>query len=1023
MSLTKIAVKNRVLVLFICVLSVFASLFAYKNLGKLEDPSFTIKLAKVVTSYPGASPEQVETEVTEVIEESILELASIRTLRSTSRSGLSILTIEIKPEYSSEELPQVWDELRRKVRDVEDKMPLGASQTIIADDFGDVFGMLFAISGEGLGYEDLTNTARDIQKYIKTVDGVTRVVVWGSQRNNIVVEFKQPEVVALGLSMADIHKSIAQQSVVENAGDVSILGESVSVLPSGRFQTPEDVGNIRIANTKTGATVALKDIARVYEDLQDPLSKSLYIDGKPALAIAISASPTRNIIEIGKDVENLVTNVRAELPLGLEIEKIYWQPDAVQSSVSGFMINFLQSFLIVFAVLLVSMGVRNSALVTIALLLNICFTFVLMYIFNINIHRISLGALIISLGMLVDNAIVVVQGVEYGRNKGLNFLKAIDATIRQSAMPLLGATLIAVLAFSPIGLSNDGTGEINFSLFQVVGLSLLSSWLIAVFALPIIGGWFFGGKAKPNDNKEEDKESIEYVLKNSLFLRIYDKILSAVLSQKIAFLLVCFGVLVNAMQTSKIVSKQFFPDSNLSMFTIDVWYPKGIDIRENVVQSNKISSYIQSLENVEQVTVWAGGSSPRFILPLYTEDDGADYSSIIVKVNNLQNMHAVLEQTITHIKANFPDVMPRAAPIAVGPRGDSSVEVRFYGKDPAVLESLANQAVAIMEQNGALEQIRTGWRNKVKVLKPMYDEEKAKKVGVTYADLADALRYNFNGLTLGYINRGYNVIPIVSKPVAEEYNNIDWAKNIYVQSSKTGRYMPIENVVSSVDIDVVQSSVLKEDRLPYISVLSQHTYGGAIDRFLEVKDEIEAIHLPPGYGLKWYGEYEKSSRAMAGLKIGFLPALTVMTLLILMLFNSIRQLVLIYVATPFMAIGIFYGLFISNNPLNFVAILAIISLIGIFIKNAIVLIDEFNIQVKICKGNVRQAVRAASVLRVKPVALTALTTIFGMVPLTRDVFFESMAYVIMFGLLFSVFLSSFLLPVLLSVFYGKKHKY
>ncbi len=1021
MNLTKIAVKNRVLILFVCFISILASLYSYKSLGKLEDPPFTIKVAKIITSYQGASPEQVEKEVTETLENEISKLGFIYSLRSISQAGLSIITVEIKPEYSGAELPQVWDELRRKVRDATPYMPSGSSPAVIADDFGDVFGMLVALKGEGLSYMDLRNAAREMQKRVNAVEGVTRVSIAGAQNDNIFIEFSQKELVALGVSIQDIYRSIAAQSVVENAGDVSVLGESISVLPTGKFKTIDDVGKIRIINSNTGANVALKDIAKIYQGVQDPLSKALYINGKPALALAVSVSPKRNIIETGKDVEAILKAMQVELPLGLEMEKIYWQPDAVSDSVIGFMKNFVESFLIVFAVLLLSMGLRSSALVTISLLLNICVTFVLMYIFGISIQRISLGALIISLGMLVDNAIVVVQGIEYGRDKGLGFYRSVNKIIKQSAMPLLGATLIAILAFSPIGLSNDGTGEINRSLFQVVGLSLLSSWVIAIFVVPVIGTWFYSIKAKKQHDDGVDKESVDYVLKNSLFLRVYDKVLGFVLKSKIAFVLLCVGLLVHALQIQKVISKQFLPDSNMPMFTIDVWFPRGIDIRENSKQSNEIANFIQKLEHVEQVTAWVGGSAPRFLLPLYTEDDSSNYTNIVVKVKSQDDIQNIMDKTKEFVTTKFPDIILRSALIAVGPRGDSSVEVRFYGKDNEVLANLAGQAMKIMHDNGGLDQVRTSWRNKVRVLEPVYDEEKAKKVFVSYADLAASLRYNFNGVTLGYLNQGYNYVPIVSKPVASQYNNIDWIKNAYVQSSATGRYVPIDRVISGVKTKVEYSVITREDRVPYVAIMGQHTYGGALDRFIEVRKDIENIELPNGYRMKWYGVYEKSGRATGGLKAGIVPALIIMTILILMLFNSVRQLVLICFSVPFILIGIFYGLYISNNPFNFVAILATISLVGIFIKNAIVLIDEFNVQLRRCKGNVYQAVRTAGVLRVKPVALTALTTMLGMIPLTTDVFFEAMAYVIIFGLLFSVFLSSFLLPVFLCLFYGKKH--
>lgn len=998
--------KKKLIVYIFTILLIAGGVVAFNDLGRLEDPEFTIKEAKVMTTYPGASPQEVEQEVTDRIEVAIQELSQLKRIKSsTSQEGLSIITPEIKDRFDKSSLPQVWDELRRKVGDVQNKLPPGAGVSVVNDDFGDVYGLFYAVTGADYSYRELEKVVDALKRELLLVPGVAKIELWGVQPQTVYLEVSRTKLTQLGIKFSDIVNTISQHNIVKPAGNVSVGSEYITIRTSGEFNAVEDIANLLIRGLENNRLIYIKDVAEVKRGYEDPPKQIMRFNGEKSIAMAISAVPGTNIVEVAKDVQNRIQELKALAPLGIQIEAIYNQGAEVDASISGFMVSLVQAIVIVIVVLLFFMGLRSGIIIGLSLLLSILGTFIFMQAQGIFLERISLGALIIALGMLVDNAIVVTDGILVRFQKGENKEEAAKKVVAQTMWPLLGATLVGILAFAAISMSQDSTGEYTRSLFQVMLISLLLSWVVAVFITPLLCISYLKVKQETDDQYQ------------GFIFRMYRGFLARCIQVRWLTVLVMAGLLGTAIYAFKYVDRSFFPDSTMKMFLIDYWRVQGSDIKNTSADMQKIEKYVNTLDGVTAIASFVGAGAPRFTLMYTPEDPNPSYGQLMVNVTEQRLIGEVFIPKIRkYLEDNFPQAEPNVKKFRMGTSQGFLIQGRFSGKDPRVLRQLAEKAEGIMREDGRIMNIRNNWRQQVKLIRPIYSESQGRRVGVSRADVSNSLAYNYVGITGGVYREEDKLLPIVLRAPYADRNDVADVNNIQVWSPIANGTIPIRQVVSGFETSSENQMLKRRNRLLTITFEADPLVGNSSEALSRIKDKIEAIPLPPGYIFEWGGEYEDSLDAQAGIYKNLPIVFLGMVLLVIILFNALRQPLIIWLCVPMAIIGVTAGLLLTGQSFGFMALLGFLSLSGMLIKNAVVLIDQIDLE--ICEEKQPfLAILDSSVGRVRPVSLAAFTTILGMIPLLFDVFFVSMAVTIMFGLFFATFLTLLFVPVLYAIFF------
>ncbi|RUO19523.1 efflux RND transporter permease subunit [Aliidiomarina haloalkalitolerans] len=994
------------ILLFILLIGGFIAL---QSLGRLEDPEFTIKQALVITPYPGASAQQVEEEVTVPLENALQELEYIDHITSTSMPGQSQIMVEVKDTYRSHQIPQIWDELRRKVNDQARNLPPGAGPVMVKDDFSDVFGVLLALTGDGYDLPALKDHAKYLRRELALVPGVAKVIISGMQQEQVVAEVSRSRLANLGIPPQRIYELLATQNTVSNAGRVRLGDHAVRFETSGEFTSVEQLSTLIISNPGAREQIYLGDVATIYRQLQPIPTHVLRFNEQPSLWVGVSFARNVNVVEVGASLNQRLAELEANTPVGMQLNIIYNQPEEVDRSVSGFLLNLAQAVVIVIVALLLTMGLRSGFLIGFVLLLTVLGTFIFMYLLGINLHRVSLGALIIALGMLVDNAIVITEGMLVGVQRGQSRLRAAQHVLRQNAWPLLGATVIAILAFAPIGLSKDATGEFAGSLFWVLLLSLGLSWFTALMLIPFLGDRLFRKGIKTAASDAE--------LYGNRIYRGYRSLLAFALRFRVGTMVLMTGLLVFALLGFTQVKQSFFPSSNTPAFYVDLWYPQGTDIRATARDSAKAEQWLLQQPEVTQVASTVGQGAPRFTLPYIVEMQHENYAQLIVRTTTPDVLPNLIARTQQQLTAHHPDARMQLRRMEIGPPVKAAVEVRFSGSDPDVLRQLSLQAQAIFRADPGLNLIRDNWRERSKVLRPQFNESHARRVGITKQDIDDLILANFQGKRVGVYRDGTNLLPIVVRAPEEERVYLEQWQDIQVYSPALNRYIPMAQVIDSMPLAWEEQIIHRRDRKRTLAVMADaypmHEETPA-QMFARVRADIEAIALPPGYEMQWGGEYEASSKAknalFASLPLGYLA----MFIITVLLFSSVRKAVVIWTTVPLSIIGVTLGLLLTNQAFSFMALLGILSLTGMLIKNGIVLLEQVNTEERSGKSGY-QALVDAAVSRVRPVMMAAVTTIVGMIPLLFDEFFASMAVTIMFGLGFATLLTLIVVPVMYSL--------
>jgi multidrug efflux pump subunit AcrB len=1012
MNLAEYSIKKKTVTLVITVLLVLGGLISFTNIGMLEDPEFTVKDAVVITAYPGASPQEVEEEVTDKVEIAIQQLGQLDEIKSISKAGMSIITVTIKDKYGADDLPQVWDELRRKVGDAQGQLPPGALPSIVNDDFGDVYGILLAVTGEGYTYKELKDAVDYLRKELLLVKDVSKVALWGAQQEAIFVEISTSRLAQLGLGLDTVYASLKEQNMVVPAGSIKVGPEYIRISPSGTYNSIESIENLQIRDPQSDTVIYLKDVGTVTRDYVDPPSQVLHFDGIPAISMGVSIAKGGNVVKLGEAVNHRLDQLKGMLPVGMNIQVINFQATDVTLSIKAFVINFLEAIGIVVIVLLIFMGVRSGLLIGSILAITVLGTIIVMEMTGISLQRISLGALIIALGMLVDNAIVVTEGMLIRINAGMDRLKAAGEVVSQTQMPLLGATIIAVLAFWGIGMSQDSTGEFCRSLFQVMLISLMMSWVIAITITPLFCKMFL--KAGAEGEEPQDP------YKGFIFVS-YKKILSLSIRLRWVTVLLALGMLVASVYGFGMLKGSFFPASTKPMFMVNYWLPSGTSIHQTVADISKIEKHILEDDRIASVASYIGDGAPRFILTFSTEqtsDDG--YGLLLVSVNDYRDIDTLVPEIEKYITDNFPAAAPVLRKFALGPGDDFDLEARFSGTDSKVLRQLSEKAKAIMRNYADSARVWDDWRPPVKKIVPLFDEVKAKQAGVSRTMLAQTLESAVSGTPVGLYREEDDLLPIISRLPAEERLAVENLQDLQVYSPALKKSIPINQVISGFDTVSEDPFRMRFNRKLTIRARGNIQFGLLPSEMqIAVQKEIEEIKLPAGYEMAWGAEKENSAKAQAGIKANMAAPTLAMILIIIMLFNNLKQPAIILLLVPFALIGVTVGLLGAGVPFGFMSLLGILSLTGMLIKNAIVLIDQINIELSEGKEPLN-AVMDASVSRMRPVCMAAITTVLGMMPLVIDPFFQGMAVTVMGGLTFATVLTLILVPVFYVIFYRVK---
>lgn len=1005
MNIVAYCLQNRRVMLVLIFMISAGGLLAYQQLGRLEDPEFTIKEAVIFTQYPGATAEEVEQEVTEPLETAIQQLKQLHEVRSISRAGLSIIFAEIQDSYDKDTLPQVWDELRRKINEATAELPPGSSTPVINDDFGDVYGIFLALTGDGYSQRELQKTAEDLRRELLMCEDVGRIDFWGFQQEVVYVEFDRAKLARLGLPPSVIFNTISQQNSVTETGKVRVGSEHVRLRVTGDYSSVQDLGDQLLNSGNQSGMFRLRDVATISKGYIDPPQQLLRQNNSHAIGIGLSVVSGGNVVTMGDSVKVRLTELESRMPVGMQLHTIAYQADTVSEAVDGFVLNLFEAVAIVVILLVIFMGLREGVIIGAVLLVTILATFICMQILDVNLQRISLGALIIALGMLVDNAIVVVEGYIIKTRKGTEPHLAADEAVKETMWPLLGATVIAILAFAAISLSKDVTGEFLGSLFKVIALALGLSWILAISIVPYLCVAFIPASGKAGDKSMYD----------NIFYRGYTSFLKGCIQFRWLTILVVVGMLAGAIYGFGFVKHNFFPGSTRPQFLVDLTYPEGTHIAHTDEEIQHASTYIHSLPGVTDISTFTGSGALRFILTYSPEMVNSAYGQILVTVDDYHKIDSLIPQIRTYLATNHPNAISKVEKFRLGP-GGKAIEARFAGPDAAVLRSLGEQAMELMWTNTNTEAVSTDWGERVKVASVKMATTRARETGVFRPEISAAISANFNGSAAGLYREGEDLLPIIVRPPAEQREGITNLENIMVWSNSAGTSIPLEQVTDGMVTSWEDPVIRRLNRQRTITVSCIQTAGTADELFRQMRGPIEAIELPAGYTLEWGGEYENAADANSKLMAKVPLAFSLMFFISVMLFNTLRHPIIIFLGLPMALIGVVAGLLIFDMPFGFMALLGFLSLSGMLMKNEIVLLDQINIELSNGKAPL-QAVLDSAISRVRPVAMAAFTTVLGMIPLIWDAFFSAMAVTIMGGLTFATLLTLVVVPVLYCTFF------
>ena len=1002
MNLTEYSLRRPRVVWFVLAVMLIGGVYAFTRLGKKEDAPFVIKSAVLMTHYDGASPEEVERLVTEPIEREIQTMRSLHKITSESYYGLSRIVVELSPATPAERMPQMWDELRRKVQNVQNQLPDGASEISVGDDFGDLYGIYYGLKGdEGIDDEELRQWAQEIKRRVVTLDGVQKVALYGEQQPVVNVYVSMARLSNFSIRPESIIAAMSGQNRVVDSGE-KLAGEmQIRILETGTYRSLDDIAN-QLLTSSEGKQFRLGDVARIEREVVEPPTSIMRVDGQRAIGIGIATDPARDVVRSGRAVAEELRQIAAQMPLGMEIVTLYPEDEIAREANNQFIIKLLESVAIVVAVIMLVMGLRQGVVIGSSLLLAIGGTMLIMLVVGEGLNRTSLAGFIIAMGMLVDNAIVVVDNARRAIARGKKPAEALVEGASRPKWNLLGATLIAICSFLPLQLAASAVAEMVKPLFVVLACSLLLSWVLALTQTPLLGIALIHPATRSA----------------SADLQHFTRVLEWLLRHRTVTVVVVVALFVGSLVAMRVMPQNFFPSLDKPYFRADCYLPDGFNIRATAARVDSLCAWLQRQPSVRRVSATVGSTPPRYYLASSSVGPRDNFANILVELTTADSTAAVEQRFYEYALENQPDIWLRSSLFKLSPATESAIEFGFIGNDIDTLTQLTERAMAIMREDGGATSIRNSWGNRVPTWLPVYSQMTGQRIRVTREQMARSITLATSGYELGIFREDDRRVPIVLKDENIDNYNLTNMQVLPV-FNPNGRVYPLEQAVEEFDFDYRLGVIKRFNRERVMKAQCEPLRGqNSKQLFDRLHERIEReVALPEGYSLRIFGEQESQSESNAALAANMPLAMVLIFFILLLLFGDYRRPIVILLMLPLIFVGVVAGLAVTGRMFDFFALLGLLGLVGMNIKNAVVLVDQIDIEMRSGRDRYEALVRATR-SRVVPVVLASVTTILGMLPLLFDAMFGGMAATIMGGLLMATLLTIFFLPVCYSIFFN-----
>ena len=1006
MSLPEYSLKNRKVVGFFLFILLAGGALGFVTLGKKEDSVFVIKSASLVCSYPGATPLEVEQLVTEPIEREVQSMRLVHKITSESYYGLSKILVELDPATRASEIPQLWDELRRKVLNIQPRLPAGASPVTVADDFGDVYGIYYGLSVDGgFTWSELRDWAQRLKTALVTVDGVQKVSLFGEQTPVVNVYVNLAALANFAIRPETIVATIGQQNTIVNSGEKQAGALQIQILEAGTYKGLDDISN-QMLTAASGKQYRLGDIARVERGYADPPQTLMRVDGRRAVGIGISTEAQVDVVKTGEKITRVLDGLTRQMPVGMDLTVLYPENRIARQANATFVLNLAESVAIVILIIMLVMGFRAGVLIGSSLLFSIGGTLLLMQFLGEGLNRTSLAGFIIAMGMLVDNAIVVTDNAQQAMLRGVARRRAVVDGANAPRWSLLGATLIAIFSFLPLYLAPSSVAEIVKPLFVVLALSLLLSWVLALTQTPLFGDFML--RVNPAAHDPYDTK----------FYRAFDRLLAALLRWRWGVVAGVVALFAAALAVMGLMPQNFFPSLDKPYFRADVLLPEGYNIRDTERNLRTMEEWLHAQPEVKTVSVTMGSTPPRYYLASSSVSLRPNFGNILVELHDKEQTEAVEARFNAYVRAMCPDVWLRSSLFKLSPVPDAAIEFGFIGDDIDTLRRLTQAAEEIMWRTAGTVNIRNSWGNRVPTWLPLYSQMKGQRIGVTRSQMAQGITIATQGYRLGEYREGDQFMPILLKD-----ENIDTYNLTNLQAlpifTPAGKVYSIEQATDGFRFEYRVGVVKRYNRQRVMKAQCDPGRGvNTMRLYAALRDSVlRGVVLPEGYSMKVFGEQESQQESNSALARYMPLTMVLIFIVLLLLFRNYREPTVILLMIPLIFIGVVLGLAVTGKVFNFFSLLGLLGLVGMNIKNAVVLVEQIGVLRSEGKG-AYEALTAATRSRIVPVAMASGTTILGMLPLLFDSMFGAMAATIMGGLLVATLLTVCVLPVVYAIFYN-----
>lgn len=1012
-NLSEWAIRHASLVRYLMVILLIGGVWSYGKLGQKEDPEFTFKAMLVRVVWPGASTDDMQLQVTDRVEKKLMEHPDLDFVKSYTKPGESVLIVNLKESLPPKDVPNAWYQVRKKLGDIRQQLPADIKGPFFNDEFGDTFGNIYAFTGDGLGYEDLRRYVEYVKREALRLPDVAKADIIGEQEEKIYLTLDTARLAGLGMDVQQLWKALAEQNAVTPAGAIDTATDHVPVRVSGALSTVESVRTLLL--NANGRSFRLGDVASVSRGYATPPSFAMRFNGKPALGLAISMKKGGDVIKLGETLNALMAQVSTELPVGVKIDPVSDQPRVVKSSVNEFMQSLLEAVVIVLGVSFVSLGWRTGIVVALSIPLVLAITFLAMYFFNMELQRISLGSLIIALGLLVDDAIIAVEMMALKLEQGWNRLNAATYAYTSTAFPMLTGTLITAATFLPVGLAKSNAGEYTFSLFAVVGLALVISWFVAVLFTPFIGHKLLA------EHQPGNGHGVHGDVYDKPFYVRFRRLLEWCLDHRKTVIAATFAAFVLSLVCFKLfVQQQFFPASSRVELLVDFWLPQSASYEATEREVKRMEALLKNDERIVSITSYVGGGSPRFYLPLDQQQQHLNYAQMMIMTRDEKVRDGVKHKVAELFDHGFPTVRGRVIRLENGPPVGYPVQFRVLGPDPGQLRQIARQMETLLRDYPGTRQVNNDWGEQLRVMRVVVDQDKARALGVSSQSLARQLQMLLSGATVSDFREADRSLEVIARLGVDERNSIERLPSLMIQTA-SGRFVPVAQL-ARVEYQPEESIVWRRNRLPTLTVRADVVDGvQAADVSIALWPKMQALEktLPGGYHIELGGSLESSQKSQTAIAAVQPLMLVVVISLLMFQLHSFQRTLLVLLTAPLGMIGVTLTLIVFAAPFGFVAMLGVIALAGMIMRNSVILVDQIEHDIR--EGIDRwEAVIGSTVRRFRPIMLTAAAAILAMIPLTRSTFWGPMAVAIMGGLLVATVLTLLFLPALYAAWFKVK---